>query len=216
MPSEATIRVATTMKFYLLKNPKKPAKFAAMAAVGTWSESNFCEVCRVSGQHLVAPLQLYWEPGSTEIADFSWNLGGYTFVVKERIREHAEASRWPSRFSPAVVLNAPDRAKMRHVPFPYTGPSLYWCETLASVPLDVAASGLKSLADCPACGRLTYEFKRNGLVARRQDWGERPIFHVKEFGTSAATFVSESECEKLIDAGFSNLDCVEAGVVAGD
>ena len=74
------------MRIYLLINWES-YDYARFAHTGTWSkETEYCEKCEYSNQHLIEPLQIEWEPDTDAIGDFSWC--GYSIIVLDRVKEH--------------------------------------------------------------------------------------------------------------------------------
>ncbi len=73
------------MKIYLLINWDN-YEYARFSHIGTWSkETESCERCGYSDQHLIEPLQIEWEPDTDIIGDLSWC--GYSIVVLENVKK---------------------------------------------------------------------------------------------------------------------------------
>ena len=198
------------MKIFLLKETDPLQRYAGFSHVGTWSDGGLCPVCGHATERLTEPLQVHWEPGSTLLGDFSWC--SYTAVVKPHVKGFFE-SRFPCRFGTTVVV-PPREQFQRVVPFPYEGPPLHWliCEEL--VGLDVQRSGVRMLLDCPACNRAFYTFRMSGIVVDKRRWTGQPMFRVREFEPSAATYVMEEGRDQIEQQGFSNFGYIEAGFIA--
>ena len=197
------------MKFYLLVDPLKPSQFAMCSVVGTWGKGKDCKFCtrRISGDIIIAPLVIEWEPGTERIGDFSW--GGYKAVVLDRARSVLESNDFECRFDRVIVKRPRSflRSKMPRVAYPYKGPKLFWMRPTERVHIDVALSriGLEEDCPCPVCGIEEYEFRRNRLVIRKSAWNRCKMFQIAEFGQSGATFVTESALKILDDTGLTNL-----------
>lgn len=201
------------MKLYLLDNPSRPSVFAQFCHVGTWSEGELCDACGQTLQHLIEPLQIEWDPGTETIGDFSWC--GYTAVVRNDVRSFLEENGFECIFGRVEVLPPTGwkRTQRARVPFPYTGPELWWLIPTRRVALDEAASGVRLEIDCPRCGQKDYSFRRTGIVIRAGNWNREKLFLIDQFGESGAMFVPDFALAELIDRGITNLKPIEAGVI---
>lgn len=202
------------MKIYLLDDPAKPAEFARFSHLGTWADDRLCEVCGESSAHLVEPLQIEWNEGTTRIGDFSW--GGYTCVVTDAVRESLVREAFECRFGRVDVLAPTEPSSRPRVAFPYRGPQLSWLIATTRVRLDEPASNVEHQSDCGACGQKRYTFKREGLVIPSTAWRGEKLFLIDQFGRSSAKFVTEDGLTILRREGFSNLSPRLAGVIRND
>jgi len=185
---------------------EKTTAYAHFSAVGTWASiRDECAECKWHWQTRVPPMVVQWERSSTNIGDFSYNgpLGEYEFAVTERVAECLHDMGCMCSFHPVEYIQP--ETKRNTVPFPYTGPTLLWCECQAYVWPDMVASGIVVERACSACGDVRYTFKRDGIKIRRQFVGDLKMFRLVSNNWSAATFITEVLLQRLLEARFSNL-----------
>jgi hypothetical protein len=199
------------VNIYLLDDPAKPAEYARLSCVGTWTEDRICSVCGEPTARLIEPLQIEWDEGTDRIGDFSW--GGYHCVVLDNVRACLESKAFEVGFGDVQVMQPTERAKRQRVPFPYHGPRLSWLIPTARLKIDDERSGVRVISDCSACGQRRYSFRRDGLVLPKSAWKGERIFLIDQFGRSRATFVTEEALSTLVRMGFSNLCPRHAGSI---
>ncbi len=178
--------------------------------VGTWTDGRLCDECGHSSSRLEEPLQIEWQYGSDQIADFSWC--GYTAVITERVRKFMLRERFECDFGMVEVV--PYKAKKkRHVPFPYVGPQLHWLIPRLSLPLDEKRSGLKVEIFCQTCERKYYRFQWRRLVVSKRDWNSAQLFCARQLEPSSAIFVPTSALAMLRAEGFTNIGTCTSGII---
>jgi hypothetical protein len=160
------------------------------------------------------PVDSEWEPSTTTIGDFSWDGPfGYMFIVREDIVDFFHANKIECEFR--SVEYAMPRKKRRTVPFPYSGPTLYWAECNTWLSLDMQASEVMCTSSCGKCGEVAYTFRNSGIVIARKNFHGEKMFRITTNGRSAATFVTEEGRRLIVEAGFSNVAFSEAGEIPG-
>lgn len=186
-------------------------EFARFSAIGTWGAGAICPVCGRSTEEILQPLQVQWEPGPANIADFSWS--GYTTAVSARARQVLQQQGFECEFGSVEVMPpAAEETDRVAVPFPYTGPSLSWLMPTELVPLHEVRTGITG-GVCVGCQVPKYPFRRKGIVVENRNLGGRKMFRISQFGGSDATFVTEIARDTLLSAGLTNLGMHEAGSV---
>ena len=200
------------MKIYLIEQAGSYEDFAQFGVVGTWSENGWCEECGYATKAIVPPLQIEWEPGSTDIGDFAWD-GGYTCVVQSRVRQFLREKGFKCRCAAVEHMPLSERVRKRdvRVTLPYTGPKLYWLDAIDKIVLDEKRSRVKTESVCSLCGRTEKTFKCDGIVIDADSWRPCHIFRIVQNEPSAATFVTDEGRQLLLAQDFSNLDFREAG-----
>lgn len=200
------------MKIFLVCDPKLYTRCARFAHVGTWTAGKLCRKCEQPTSKLVEPLQIEWEPDSDCICDFSWS--GYIAAVKTRIGETLQTNGVECHLG-SVTYVEPKRKSGRHiVSYPYVGPPLSWLIPTRRIPLDEERSGVDLVVDCDECGQAKYTFKTQGVVIDRNRWNGELLFHIEQFGRSRAVFGTEEAIQILEEQEISNVDFVDAGVIA--
>jgi hypothetical protein len=199
------------MKFYLLDDPAKPGEFARFMHVGTWSKGAICEVCGVTTEKLLEPLQIEWDKGTDRIGSFSWC--GYHCVVTSDVRAFCELANVECSFGQVEVMQPKEKTKRKRVFYPYNGPQLHWLIPLKRLPLNEVVSGVQMTSECSKCGFRQCNFKRDGLVIDRRSWGGISMFMIEQFNRSRATFVTETLLDELKSQSFTNFYPRFAGTI---
>lgn len=198
------------MKIFLIQEGDALYRYAAFSHVGTWTDEPLCNACECSRARLVEPLLVHWEAGSDVIAHFSWC--GYTTIVVPQVREFLEREHFRLQFGDTVMMPPCEPFKGRKiVPFPYTGPPLSWLICNQLIDLDERASGVQLEIDCDVCGTKRYSFKMDGIVIPRSNWSGQRVFRIRQFGPSAATYVTEDALHQIRAQEFTNLGYIEVG-----
>lgn len=192
-----------------------PKEFGVFAAVGTWTDGEECAKCGFSTEDLVAPLQIEWEEVGKTSADFVWD-GGFLVAVNSRVREWMKRQNYPCRFSAVKRVQWKRRGagKSYVEDLPWIGQRLFWLRPTESVDLDEKASRVKVRKKCSVCGKAASKFKTSGLVVSTKSIGQTPIFRIRQFEPSDATFVTEAAKREIENAGFSNISFKLAGRIA--
>lgn len=188
----------------------QPGKFAQYAHVGTWSDGRLCPDCGITSERLIPPLQIEWEPGTENIGDFAWC--GFTCVVKATVRNYLSEFEFECSYASVEIKEPSERTRAKRVPFPYTGPKLYWLRPNFRVPLNESASGVYLKRECKTCGVKQYNFKQVGLIVSKQLLGGKKIFQIRQF-RSSAIFLTEDAIHLLNQKGFSGYKLIEAGEI---
>ena len=147
-----------------IHDPSILEEYAMFAHLGTWSKPTLpmCKVCTLSDQELIEPILVEWEPGTDVIGDFSWC--GYTMLVQERVKEFFDAEKLNCWYGKIQYVPPTGRKRPKRVPFPYTGPRLYWAICQNRVLLNEKLSGVDLRIDCKVCGRKDYTFRQTGIA----------------------------------------------------
>lgn len=200
------------MKFYLLDDPQIPAKYAMFSHLGTWS-SNYkhCKFCGLHSQKLIEPLLVEWEPGTDVIGDFSWC--GYTMIVRDQVKQFFDDQELNCLYGKIKYVPPTGKKRPKRVPFPYTGPRLYWAICQNRILLNEKLSGVDLEIDCKVCGQKKYTFRQKGIVINKVNWKGEKMFLIDQFGKSKATFVIETFLKELISQKFTNFSYIESGVI---
>lgn len=201
------------MKLFLLDDPMRAEQFARFVYSGTWTKGQLCPVCRRGTSELVPPLLIEWEEGSDFLGDLAWAGGSYMCIAPQPIRQ-ALAFLDPDVDWGEVRVLPPERkrARRRRVPYPYTGPKLWWLQPKHRVFINWAEA---AKLICPGCGEYVGQFRRSGIVLRAEEVGRRQIFRLAENGRSPAMFVPEDAAKRIVDAGVCNVALLEAGEIVG-
>ena len=199
------------MKFYLLDDPQIPAKYAMFSHLGTWSNVGICKTCGLSTDKLIEPILVEWEPGTDVIGDFSWC--GYTMLVRDRVKQFFDDEKLNCWYGKIQYAPPTGRKRPKRVPFPYTGPRLYWAISQNRVLLNEKLSRVDLEIDCKVCGQKDYTFRQTGIVINKSDWKGEKMFEFVQFGKSGATFVIEPLLKEMIARGFTNFTYMESGVI---
>jgi hypothetical protein len=167
------------VKFFLLGGRGHPTASATFffSKDATFKQGAKCSLCEKYIETFPAPLRVSWQPGSDRVADFSWEQGGYLAVVTGDMRKRLLELKWPCRFR-RVIVDEPVTARgFANVPYPYTGPPLYWLVPRTFVEVDASKSGLVQEAFCDrkSCGLQTWEFRNRGPFVLRRS-AQLPIF----------------------------------------
>jgi hypothetical protein len=193
-----------------------------------------CKVCGnkpwVDDDHV----EVVWEPGADQIADFTNGVG--CIIVKEEIAD-ALLSRFKG-FEKGRVVMAPDpkgkrpkritkRTKLR-VWLPYDGPPLVWLHIVHEAPL-LPQSTVTVEEHCPTCGYTLYrefvgiEEKNSARHTRRQPGkgfffshqalAGRDFFCPKHTGFNLCT---DRAKEFILSRGWNNIEFLEVGDILAD
>jgi len=199
------------VKIYLIRDPMLIGRFARYTYSGTWSDGILCPKCRQSTERLVPPLLLEWEEGSDVLGDFAWAGGFRTPVVTD------EARRRLSFLDPDVAWGKvqvvpPERKRARHkrIPYPYTGPKLWWLRPKHRVFMDREQA--KRLL-CPGCGEYVGPTWLTNITLSRAEVGPHRLFRLAENGRDDAMFVTEEAAQRIRETNLQNVALVEAGEI---
>jgi hypothetical protein len=201
------------MNIYEMRPTGGYLNFASFAAIGTWSDGELCSECGRSSERMIAPLQMKWESGCDEIADFSWD--GPICVVVPRVWRFLRENRFECRFSRVEHVPPSGRVRKRdkRVAVPYAGPTLRWLRARVSVELDKKKNGMEVDSRCGTCGAVFYkQYKREGLLIERCALPPCKLFCFGDGGPDGV-FVSEEAKQLLLPKRFTNLGFYLAGQV---
>jgi len=199
------------MKIFWLRKINSD-NFADYSHIGTWSKRTiFCEECEYSNESLIEPLQIEWNPGSDNIGHFSWC--GSNVVVLDNVKLYMEERNYMASFK-KVVVNKPEKnkKKVRIVPYPYTGPQLYWMVSETVLEVDLGKSDY-DIEICPVCNREDIVFEPNGICISEKSWSGEKFFYINEYGNSVS-FMTEEGVKEIEGQAFSNFHYEEAGFIA--
>ncbi len=201
------------MKLFLLEDPDLAERFARYTYSGTWTEGVLCGNCRRATSELIPPLIVEWEEGSNVLGDFAWCGGTYRCVVPQQTRDRLAFLNPDTRWG-RVRVNPPERKRARHprIPYPYTGPRLWWPIPKHRVFINRAEA---RKIQCPECGQFVGQSLLSGIILHKDEVGNRQVFRVAENGRSTAMFVTEPVANRIGDLSLSNIALVEAGEILG-
>jgi hypothetical protein len=199
------------VKIYLIRDPMLIGRFARYTYSGTWTQGGLCPRCREGTSKLIPPLLLEWQEGSDVLGDFAWAGGSYRPVITETARQ---ALRFldPDVEWGEVQVVPPERKRARHkrIPYPYTGPPLWFIIPRQRVFMDREQA--KRLL-CPGCGEYVGPTWLTNIKLSRAEVGPHRLFRLAENGRSSAMFVTEEAAQRIREANLQNVALVEAGEI---
>lgn len=203
------------MKIYRIAQSGSHLEFAQFAVLGTWSQGTPCASCTATGEQLVSPLVIEWEPASSHIGDFAWD-GGYTCIVGPKVERFLSANRFGCQFAPVDQVGPMKgtRKTQERAAMPYSAKQLRWLRPTMQIALDERQSGVRVESICGTCGRIEKTFKFEGIVIPQKSWRPCKLFLIAQNEPSGATFVTEEGRREIEEQRFSNIEFREAGYIA--
>lgn len=203
------------MKLYFLESPKADGArndYATFSHLGTWTDGGLCEGCGRSLSLLTEPLMVEWDPGSSNIGDFSYR--GYSVLAGPAAIQVLVSNEFELDYRVAEVVPPESTSRRRAiVPYPYVGPKLVWIYPRATIPLDPAASSAVLLGACEVCRHFKWQFLRSGIVINSSDWNGERTFRISQFVPSGAIVITQEGADLLSSAQLSNLGLHEVGKI---
>ena len=179
-------------------------------------EVRACTACAYgSSDQLTVPLRVKWQLGSDLIADFSWAGADYFAVATPGARRRLMEAGWPSIFRTVVVAGSEKRRGFKSVPYPYTGPKLYWVVPREVVTVDVLQCGLRREVFCDrqGCPFTQWKFRYKGPFSLEQ--ASLPLcFRLNVYEPDSPTYVSEAGKRLLERLEISNVRFVKVALAS--
>jgi hypothetical protein len=196
-------------------------RYAEAFLEGTFVKKGKCPKCRREPSKRVSPLVIEWEPGSAEIADFTWPASLDERVVTQRVKDCIEqhgfsgATFGPVKMIETTTVKKPKRITSRTKPrvwLPYKGPPLWDLSIVSECALDLAASKRYLMESCDECGHQIWASPPGApLVVTKSSWDGADIFRIQ--GVGGLMFVVKKVKQALEEIRPTNVHLEERGTI---
>jgi hypothetical protein len=212
------------MRFYDVIRSDYHDVFASAGIRGTYEEKPPCPKCNSGRSVRIPPLVIEWEPGSTEIGDFTWPCGLGEIVVTGKVKDFVESHGFSGVCFRRVEMTQDTRAKKPARPnsrtkqriwLPYEGPPLWEFDVVSTCNLDLVASHRTLIQKCDVCQLEIWDAPIEcDQIVEPNSWDGSDFFRIREIGR--VVFVIEDVAKALGSAAFSNVRYTKRGTIAGD
>jgi hypothetical protein len=196
----------------VLSGRQQPGDYASFTHTGTWVDDRLCNSCGRASSRLAEPLLVEWDKGSNRVGDFSYC--GYTVIATKCVRDFLIEHTFEFEYRYVEVVRPDNDANLeKRVPYPYTGPELFWIVPRIHIPLDPGRSGVRQRGRCDLCGMTDWSFARDGIVVDRSQWNHEKVFEIEQFVPAGAIVITEMGLSVLLSTQLSNIGFHECGMV---
>jgi hypothetical protein len=206
---------------YLLSRKDYDLVYATASVVGTFIERLPCPECHAGRRERTKPLVIEWQPGSDNLADFTWPCGLEEVVVTERVKQLLAAAKSTGLDIGPVEMVQDKRVKKplrqisrarKRIWLPYDGTPLWSLDVNSWCSLDLVLSKRSVVFECKVCHRQEFSITPNApLAVNGKTWDGSDFFRIRELGR--IIFISERLKAEIEAAQFTNLLIEERGRV---